>query len=318
MNTLQDKIKKIHGTTSLTSSEKMKQIQALYLKQYTVPDTNYVEQTKCTHYNRKNQIYCKTCLIFYNCRLCHDEINDHKIDRFTINLIKCTNCKRRQVPAKSCIECSTVFGKYYCDICHLWELDDIYIYHCDKCKICRKGKREEFTHCDTCDMCMLNTFSETHKCVSETMKNNCPICRQYMFDSVEGITILPCGHSIHAECMKSLLQTDYRCPLCKKSIAKMNWGAFDRISDSILMPDEYKNKKINILCNDCEQRSRIPFTIDLYKCCSCGGYNTTIINEDVLSSQDTIPSPDTIPSLDTIPDSDELIIEDLIDNDSFV
>jgi RING finger and CHY zinc finger domain-containing protein 1 len=162
-------------------------------------------------------------------------------------------------------------------------------------------------------MCMLNTFHDTHKCVSETMKNNCPICRQYMFDSVEGINILPCGHSIHAECMKSLLQKDYRCPLCKKSVAKMNWRAFDRVSNSILIPRDYRNKKINILCNDCEQRSTIPFTIELYKCNSCGGYNTTITNESSSIPDSTIDIPDnhTESNEDTLTTSNEdLIIED--------
>jgi RING finger/CHY zinc finger protein 1 len=318
MNDLQDKIKKIHNNPNLTNSEKMKQIQALYLKQYTVPESKQMKQTPCTHYNRKNKIYCKECSTFYNCRLCHDEINDHKIDRFTIDLIKCTECSKEQSPSQICIKCNTIFGEYYCDICHLWELNNIDIYHCDKCKICRKGKREDFTHCNTCDMCMLNTFHDTHKCVSETMKNNCPICRQYMFDSVEGINILPCGHSIHAECMKSLLQKDYRCPLCKKSVAKMNWRAFDRVSNSILIPRDYRDKTINILCNDCEQRSTIPFTIELYKCKSCGGYNTTVTNEP----ESTIDIPDVDSTLAA--SNEDLIIEDYDidshsgDSDTFV
>ena len=290
MNNLQQKIKEINSNSELTHAEKMKKIQEIYLNNHSIHQKKDIQvQSECTHYTRNNTIFCETCNNFYKCRLCHDNVNDHKIDRFKIDKIKCNKCNFEQAPSKECVYCGIEFGHYYCDVCHLWELDkNIDIYHCDKCGICRKGKREDFIHCDKCDMCLGVDYYKNHTCVTESMKNNCPICNQYMFDSVDGISVLPCGHSIHAECMKTLFKNDYRCPLCKKSVHKMNWSHYDRISNSIQIPDEYKEKKLKILCNDCENYSVIPFTIELYKCYTCGGYNTSIIDnnpDEDISSQ---------------------------------
>eukprot|EP00967_Tisochrysis_lutea_P154384 scaffold306491_cov22-Tisochrysis_lutea.AAC.1 len=34
------------------------------------------------------------------------------------------------------------------------------------------------------------------KCMPH-MHNNCPVCFEYIFDSVNPICVLPCGHTIH-------------------------------------------------------------------------------------------------------------------------
>jgi RING finger/CHY zinc finger protein 1 len=41
------------------------------------------------------------------------------------------------------------------------------------------------------------------------------------------------------------------------------------------MPDEYKNMKMTILCNDCNSRSEVPFHILGGKCQQCRSINTS-------------------------------------------
>lgn len=40
------------------------------------------------------------------------------------------------------------------------------------------------------------------------------------------------------------------------------------------MPEEYRNLKVTVLCNDCGHRSEVPFHVVGHKCSDCGGYNT--------------------------------------------
>ena len=40
------------------------------------------------------------------------------------------------------------------------------------------------------------------------------------------------------------------------------------------MPDEYKDAKVMIYCNDCEQVSKSPFHVLGAKCLLCRSYNT--------------------------------------------
>ena len=51
------------------------------------------------------------------------------------------------------------------------------------------------------------------------------------------------------------------------------------------MPEEYKDAKMTILCNDCIQECTVPFNIDGGKCKSCGSYNTTIIASHMKESK---------------------------------
>jgi RING finger/CHY zinc finger protein 1 len=43
------------------------------------------------------------------------------------------------------------------------------------------------------------------------------------------------------------------------------------------MPDEYKDKKVKILCNDCQERSEVTFHVLGAKCTKCHSYNTRLL-----------------------------------------
>ena len=46
------------------------------------------------------------------------------------------------------------------------------------------------------------------------------------------------------------------------------------------MPTEYKDTKMIVMCNDCLERSKVPFHVLGGKCRKCRSYNTTRIDDD--------------------------------------
>lgn len=234
----------------------------------------------CEHYLRRCKIVSPCCNNVYPCRLCHDEIeydmqsNDklkHKINRFDIKEVICTNCNKQQSVKQYCEDCQTCFGLYYCDICHLFDDIDKGQYHCHGCGFCRINK-ENFIHCNKCDMCV---NKNEHKCIS-LKESLCPICMTDMFTSTSPITQMLCGHYIHTKCYYELLESSYKCPVCSKSI--VNTDHINKLIESEVqsmeMPQEYKDWKVKILCNDCHEESNVGFHIIGLKCEHCNGYNT--------------------------------------------
>lgn len=246
------------------------------------------KKENCGHYISGCRIIAKCCDKVFGCRLCHDdEIEDHKINRYEIEEIVCNICGIRQPISNACInndcaEYGNIFASYYCDICHLYSDNPTSeIYHCDKCKICRKcgvgEKPSDFFHCDKCGGCMNKKHENTHKCMNDALRNDCCICLESMFYSRDKTAILECGHAIHSECLTSSLQQNkYTCPLCRKT---MITGDLLKIMiqsyDSMISLYPYnENVKSKISCNDCDFKGEVKFHPMGLKCGGCGGYNT--------------------------------------------
>jgi uncharacterized CHY-type Zn-finger protein len=105
----------------------------------------------CEHYQRKVKMQCATCERWYTCRLCHDKVEDHILPRKETRHMLCMLCGCAQRVGSTCTNCGAMAGRYYCDVCKLWNDDpDKPIYHCDKCGICRVGHGlgRDFFHCD--------------------------------------------------------------------------------------------------------------------------------------------------------------------------
>ena len=196
MAEIQSRIRSIYADCSLSAKEKS----ALVFKLLNPPKEKEelcVPVPKCDHYERKCVIYADCCDKWYGCRLCHDAVEDHKIDRYKIKRIKCKECGEEQDCSNKCTNCGIQFAKYYCDICHLWSNDEE-IYHCDDCKICRKGKKENYFHCHTCGMDFLKEFKDEHVCNTFSRNANCPICHEETANCREKVIILPnCHHTLH-------------------------------------------------------------------------------------------------------------------------
>ncbi len=238
----------------------------------------------CEHYQRNCKIVSPCCDTIYPCRLCHDlekydlEMNPqvkHKINRFEIKEVICLSCDTRQEVSQYCVNCNECFGKYYCDICHLFDNVDKGQYHCTLCGFCRIGGKDNFMHCEKCNMCINKNTYDNHKCI-QVKESLCPICMADMFTSTLKIMPMICGHYIHIDCLMEYLQTNYKCPVCNKSIVETEIlnKLIDQEIENTQMPEEYSNMKFNILCNDCHKESIVNFHIVALKCQHCGGFNT--------------------------------------------
>lgn len=245
-----------------------------------------IEQIKygCEHYLRKCKIISPCCGTIYSCRLCHDEdkydflIDEklrHRIDRFKISEVVCTECNMKQNVQQYCEYCGVCFGKYYCDICHLFDDKEKDQFHCNGCGFCRIGGKDNFVHCNTCNMCIPKSVYDNHKCLN-IVDSSCPICMDDLFTSITGILQLKCGHYIHNTCLNELLKTSYKCPMCSSSIVVIDEynKLIDEEIEAMEMPEEYKNTMVNILCNDCHNTNNVKFHIIGLKCADCGCYNT--------------------------------------------
>ncbi|XP_040962549.1 E3 ubiquitin-protein ligase RZFP34 isoform X2 [Gossypium hirsutum] len=139
------------------------------------------------------------------------------------------------------------------------------------------GGKENFFHCNKCGCCYSNLMREVHRCIEKAMHHDCPICFEFLFDTMKDVTVLPCGHTMHLGCLREMEEHyRYSCPVCSKSICDMSklWRKLDKEIASTPMPAVYQNKMVWILCNDCGATSNVQFHIVAHKCPSCESYNT--------------------------------------------
>lgn len=238
-----------------------------------------MNQEGCEHYKRNCAIKAPCCDKFYTCRNCHDENEEHEMNRYDVKTIRCLICGTIQNLSNKCMLCMTKFGKYHCDKCKFFLNDDIDIYHCDKCNICRigKGLGIDYYHCDECNVCFSMDGKNKHKCKKDVLHVNCPICFEYLFTSRSSVSFLPCYHAIHTKCLNLFVSNgNYKCPLCMKSVGDMSMH-FSKLDEQIKNNPMTNPKKVNILCNDCISKSNTSYHDYGNKCLNCGSYNTRII-----------------------------------------
>ncbi|VFQ75035.1 unnamed protein product [Cuscuta campestris] len=241
----------------------------------------------CSHYMRRCKIRAPCCGEIFDCRHCHNEaknslevdpVKRHDIPRHEIQRVICSLCNTEQDVQQRCAQCGVYMGKYYCSKCKFFD-DDVSKnqYHCDKCGICRTGGEENFFHCNRCGCCYSTLIKDSHICIEKAMHHNCPVCFEFVFDTTKDITVLPCGHTMHLDCVMQMEKHfQYSCPVCSKSYCDMSrvWEKLDEEVASTPMPEMYQNKKVWILCNDCGERCMVNFHIVAHKCPKCKSYNT--------------------------------------------
>ncbi len=245
----------------------------------------------CSHYNRGCQIVAPCCGKIFTCRLCHDEITTmlptpiddiHSIDRFSIQEIICLKCKKKQKVQQYCENCNLCFGNYYCEKCRLFDNDTTKGQrHCEKCGFCRIYGDKEYFHCDGCNQCLGIDLKDNHECI-DIKDEVCPICDEEIFITTKDICKVKCGHWIHNECMLGMLNNNnYKCPICSKSMVDLTlYNSFlDGQIQNTPMPDEYKDKKVYILCHECNMESQVNYHFYGLKCANCETYNTREIKK---------------------------------------
>ncbi|KAI0513596.1 hypothetical protein KFK09_009623 [Dendrobium nobile] len=173
-------------------------------------------------------------------------------------------------------------AKYYCNICKFFD-DERTVYHCPFCNLCRVGKGlgVDFFHCMTCNCCLGMKLVE-HKCREKGLETNCPICCDFLFTSSAAVRALPCGHFMHSACFQAYTCSHYTCPICSKSLGDMAvyFGMLDALLATEELPEEYRDKSQDILCNDCDRKGTSSFHWLYHKCGFCGSYNTRVIKTE--------------------------------------
>jgi len=232
----------------------------------------------CPHYRTGCRIFAECCRQFFLCRLCHNETEDHEIDRYAIQKIQCKKCKHIQEKSNHCADCQERFADHYCNKCNVWCADPIY--HCDKCNICYKSSAEERHHCDHCNLCFYPD-AKNHTCPKylrkETMMNEeCPLCFEKLYYTPRSPSFLNCGHCIHSKCLEEMLNHGHvSCPICKRLMVDVNWEFLDRL----IAENPYdSDRQVDILCNDCLAKSTMGFHPYGHKCIACKSYNTTVVS----------------------------------------
>jgi len=237
----------------------------------------------CDHYKRNCNIICTKCNESFSCRHCHDKIKyediadsrlSHKIDRRSITEVICRECNTRQEVSQTCVICLTIFGDYFCEICNYFDNEDKRQFHCEECGICRVGGRDNFFHCSKCNACYSNSLKDNHICIDNSMNQNCVICMDDLFTSTKNVSVMKCGHTIHAECLTDYMKSNYKCPICQKSIHTLHFQYIQQEVENTLMPEEYRELSKNIICNDCNRESVVKFHIIAMKCLHCNSFNT--------------------------------------------
>ncbi|KAK9063723.1 hypothetical protein SSX86_017595 [Deinandra increscens subsp. villosa] len=242
----------------------------------------------CEHYKRNCKLHAACCQKLFTCRFCHDNVSDHKMDRKATTEMMCMNCLKVQPvgPVCSTPSCNGLsMAKYYCGYCKFFD-DERMVYHCPFCNICRVGEGlgVDFFHCMTCNYCMSMKLVD-HKCREKGLETDCPICCDFLFSSSPVVRALPCGHFMHSACFQAYACTHYICPICSKSMGDMSvyFGMLDALMASEVLPEDYRNRRHDILCNDCDKKGSAPFHWLYHKCGSCGSYNTRVIKVDPIS-----------------------------------
>ena len=234
----------------------------------------------CTHYERGCLLYCECCKKWHLCHHCHNESEDHELERRTkVNKIKCMHCWKSQEPAQNCVHCGAKLGVYFCLSCRMWA--EFEAFHCEECGICRRGERAHFRHCSRCACCISVGMFNSHQCLEGKLERDCPVCGEYMQTSTHQICFgWLCGHAMHSSCLSQQFhQGLYNCPLCQKSMQDMRYlhQQIDRYLCNEKMPEEYAGAIAHLLCNDCERKSTSSYHFIYNKCTECGSYNTRIL-----------------------------------------
>ncbi|KAH0880451.1 hypothetical protein HID58_067845 [Brassica napus] len=87
---------------------------------------------------------------------------------------------------------------------------------------------------------------------------------------------------------KAYTCSHYTCPICGKSLGDMAvyFGMLDALLAAEELPEEYKDRCQDILCNDCERKGTTRFHWLYHKCGTCGSYNTRVIRSETTTVPD--------------------------------
>uniref|UniRef100_A0A0D9Z7B6 RING-type domain-containing protein n=1 Tax=Oryza glumipatula TaxID=40148 RepID=A0A0D9Z7B6_9ORYZ len=220
----------------------------------------------CKHYRRRCRIRAPCCNDVFHCRHCHNE-----------STVICLVCDTEQPVAQVCYNCGVCMGEYFCSACKFFD-DDV---RCRCCLLCfcwiwLTGNTSTAKIAASAGSCYSVSLRDKHCCIENSMKNNCPICYEYLFDSLRETSVLRCGHTMHLQCFHEMLKHDkFSCPICSMPIFDMDkfLRALDAEIEANMLHIDYMGKGW-IVCNDCRDTTQVYARVAGHKCCHCQSHNT--------------------------------------------
>ncbi|KAK5639838.1 hypothetical protein RI129_010649 [Pyrocoelia pectoralis] len=172
---------------------------------------------RCEHYKRFCKILAPCCSNVYSCHICHDEKENHPLDRYKIKQLICNKCNNIQdATSDRCNMCRVIFGQYACLYCFIFDDNPKGQFHCFGCGLCRVGGEENYFHCKKCEMCYALRLMNNHKCVEKCVAGDCSVCTESLNTSCRQLYLPPCGHILHENCYEQLRSNDFtQCIVCK-------------------------------------------------------------------------------------------------------
>ncbi|KOM41920.1 hypothetical protein LR48_Vigan04g211800 [Vigna angularis] len=269
----------------------------------TLRERGYMEYG-CQHYRRRCRIRAPCCNEIFNCRHCHNEAKNninieqkhrHDIPRHQVKQVICSLCETEQEVSLDFLAIFQYnlpqwFSKTVLSVVFVWASTSVGRVSSLMMMYLRSNiiaVAVEFAELEDVKMsstatnvvscCYPTQMKNSHPCVEGAMHHDCPVCFEYLFESVNDVLVLPCGHTIHKSCLNEMREHfQYACPLCSKSVCDMSmiWEKFDMEIAATPMPEAYRNKMIWILCNDCTKTSHVQYHLVAQKCLNCKSYNT--------------------------------------------
>ncbi|PHU06299.1 hypothetical protein BC332_22788 [Capsicum chinense] len=236
----------------------------------------------CAHYRRRCKVRAPCCDEIFDCRHCHndsknaldvDPLRRHDLPRHDVKRVsfQCLGLKS----FAHCVIPNRMFNKRASNVGFAW--GSTFAQSATSSTMMFRRINTTVINVESAECCYSTSLKESHTCIERAMHHNCPVCFEYVFDTTKNVISLPCGHTMHLECvlqMEGYFQ--YSCPLCSRSYCDMSsiWEQLDQEVASTPMPEMYQNKMVWILCNDCAVTSEVNFHIVALKCPSCKSYNT--------------------------------------------
>ncbi|XP_076909277.1 putative serine/threonine-protein kinase PBL28 [Bidens hawaiensis] len=198
------------------------------LEMQLAPDYNVGKMLHgCEHYKRRCKLRAPCCNQLFSCRSCHDKcassLNDpnerHKMVLKDVKQVVCLICNTKQQVSHICSNCGVKMGEYFCAICKLYDDDTSkQQFHCYDCGVCRLHGRKNYYHCQNCGCCLSVELRGFHVCSENAIKRDCPVCHEYLFESIKPLTDMYCGHAVHSDCYSVMMgKNQPLCPKCSKS-----------------------------------------------------------------------------------------------------
>lgn len=117
-----------------------------------------------------------------------------------------------------------------------------------------------------------------HVCLQDTLKQPCPVCSEFLFDSTRPISVLPgCGHTIHKDCQQLLDKNRLPwCPLCLRTPEDIE-ATKGIVAGAVELHHGCADQDIvEFDCLECRLRSSSLLHAFGQQCESCGSFNTRI------------------------------------------